>query len=154
LQTRKNPKFLIDVLSELPKDYNLVIAGRMYEERNKKSLEEYIKSQGEEERVQFTGFLSLEDLRRVYSNAEVYIHSAFFEGYGRTPVEAATCGTVPIAYEELPCVEDLEDVAVTYSDFDSKTVAKKVEEKKGIKVNFEPRNWAETAEDLKRVVKK
>ncbi|MFB6199914.1 MAG: glycosyltransferase [Candidatus Nanohaloarchaea archaeon] len=152
LQTRKNPEFLIDVLSELPEEYQLVIAGRKYDEENRERLEKCIREKGEEERVTFTGFLPLEDLRRVYSNASVYLHSAFFEGYGRTPVEAATCGTIPILCENLPCVEDLQDVAITYSEFDSKAVARKVEENKDFDVSFEPRSWSQASTDLQRTL--
>jgi glycosyltransferase involved in cell wall biosynthesis len=147
LVSRKYPEFLVDVAEETDKD--LVIAGRAGE--GKKRLKNYIQERNMEDKVHFTGYLSVEDLRRTYSNAGLYLHPALFEGYGRTPVEAAACGTKPIIHEDSGCEPDL-PIAETYKEWNLEKVAKLVEENFGEKVEYKPKTWEEFAEEFRQVL--
>ena len=51
-----------------------------------------VKSLGLDEEVIFTGFVSEEELARIYSNAECLVFPSFYEGFGWPPLEAMACG--------------------------------------------------------------
>ncbi|MFB6199570.1 MAG: glycosyltransferase [Candidatus Nanohaloarchaea archaeon] len=146
--TRKNPKFLLDVLEKLEDDTELVACGANLNPENVNRFLSEVEERKLEDRVNYMGKVSLENLRRLYSNAALYLHPARFEGYGRPPVEAATCGTIPVMYEEVPSYRDLSDVAVPFSDFDSRKVADLVNSNLGKEVNYTPRSWSESRKKL------
>jgi glycosyltransferase involved in cell wall biosynthesis len=151
LVDRKNPKFLIDVLYNLNKKYSLAIGGKSYNGDNKKGLIRYAKEKGVFDRVRFTGYLSTGELRAAYSEAGIYLHPAYFEGYGRTPIEAATCGTVPLLYKNIPSAKQI-DKAVTFEGFNPEAVAKLLKENIGKEIQFTPVEWNTTAKKIKTVV--
>lgn len=149
LGSRKYPEFIIDVAEET--DRNLVIAGKL--KQRKEEIQNYIENKEMEDQVQFTGYLSIKDLRRTYSNAGIYLHAALFEGFGRTPVEAAACGTKPIIPENTGCQPDL-PLAETYNEWNTEKVAQLVEENFAEKVEYQPKTWEEFAEQFREVLKR
>jgi glycosyltransferase involved in cell wall biosynthesis len=48
-------------------------------------------------RVHFTGYVSDEDLRALYSSCLAFIYPAIYEGFGLPPLEAAACGAAVVA---------------------------------------------------------
>jgi glycosyltransferase involved in cell wall biosynthesis len=48
-------------------------------------------------RLLFTGYLSDEDLRALYSSCKVFIYPSIYEGFGLPPLEALACGAPVIA---------------------------------------------------------
>lgn len=152
LMDRKNPEFLLEVLDFLPEEYMLVVAGNSYEDRNMRGLQKKAECKEFQNSVIFTGYVSLPELRRLYSHACVYLHPARYEGYGRTPVEAAMTGTLPILYSKLPCATDLKDVAITFDAFEPEDVAELIVENAGRSVSYEARSWEEAAEELREVL--
>ena len=48
-------------------------------------------------RVRLLGFLSKQELRAVYSLAEVFVFPSLYEGFGLPPLEAMACGTPVVA---------------------------------------------------------
>jgi glycosyltransferase involved in cell wall biosynthesis len=151
---RKNPDFLVDLLEELPDDYQLVHAGKIYDESNKEDFIEYAEKNGVRNQIEFLGYISQSDLRRIYTNAESYIHPAKYEGYGRTPVEAAACGTVPVLHSEIPSAECLENTAAVFEEFNAEKVARLVLDEAGRNIDYEPRTWKDTAEIIEEVLRK
>lgn len=144
LGSRKYPEFIINIAEKTGR--NLVIAGNL--KQRKEDIQKYIENKGMKNQVQFTGYLSTQDLRRTYSNAGIYLHAALFEGYGRTPVEAAACGTKPVIPENTGCQPDL-PVAETYNEWNTEKVAQLVQENFGQKVEYQPKTWEEFAEEFR-----
>lgn len=151
LLDRKRPEFLLDVLAELDPSLSLVICGNQYTDAGTK-LVDTAKRRGLANRLQFVGYVSDANLRRLYSQALVYFHSAENEGYGRTPVEAATCGTPVVVHEDIPSAADLSGVCRTFDEFDPVTVADLLEASAGETVEFTPRTWDDVAADLEQIL--
>lgn len=149
-QDRKNPEFLIDVLEKLPEKFQLVCCGDYLNEDRFEKFLIYSDKRGLRSRVHDVGYVSIEDLRMIYSNASVYLHPARFEGFGRTPVEAAVCGTRPIMYEGIPSSNLLGGKAEKFDNFKAQEVAKKIEQNSGEQINYSPRTWEDMASEFKQ----
>lgn len=96
LQPRKNLTRLIQAyLSYIKKSKDkskLVIVGKkawMYDDILKEACKK-------SDSIIFTGYVSTEDLVRLYNAATCFIYPSFFEGFGLPPLEAMACGT-PVA---------------------------------------------------------
>lgn len=61
---------------------------------------------GLEQRVQLLHSLSEEDLRAVYTHAEIVLFPSLAEGFGLPPVQAAACG-VPVVASDLPVLREV-----------------------------------------------
>lgn len=122
---RKNIEYLADVLSELPEDIELVVAGHSFDPERKQELLDKASRKQVLDRVNFTGYLSQTDLRRTYSNALAYFHPAFRGGYEMTPVEAEACGTPAFVYKKIPSSKEASHV---FSDFHTKKLADRIKE--------------------------
>ncbi len=82
-------------VSENLPEARLVIAGTGDEEE---SLQEFAASLGlSPEQVEFTGFVSEEEKRRLLQRAWVLVNPSFMEGWGIVSIEANACGTPVIA---------------------------------------------------------
>jgi glycosyltransferase involved in cell wall biosynthesis len=57
----------------------------------------FIRKSGITERLRFTGYLSDEELRGLYSSCKVFIYPSVYEGFGLPPLEAMACGAPVIA---------------------------------------------------------
>jgi glycosyltransferase involved in cell wall biosynthesis len=146
---RKNTQFLVDVLEKLPEDVWLVMAGDCYNKDSRMEFMQYAESNGQRDRIQHVGYISdTSELRRLYSNAEVYIHPSKFEGYGMAPVEAAACGTSPVLFRELPVADDVQDKGELFDEFDAAVVAEKCEQVFGETINYTPRTWEQSVQTL------
>lgn len=150
---RKNPEFLVDVLSHLDEKYQLLIGGKSYNEVNKRKFKEYAKEKGVTERINFTGYLSDQELRTAYTNAGIYLHPAYFEGYGRTPIEAAACGTTPVIYENVPSAQVIPQ-SVTFSKFDSYKVAQLIKKNIDVEIDYNATSWKETSKKIADIIGK
>lgn len=102
LEPRKNFPYLLkvaDSIFDYSSDYKLVIVGRIgwgkfsYIPKNKNQFV-------------FTGYVSDEDLHELYRGAKLFITLPIDEGFGRTPVEAALCGT-PVAVSDIPIFHEV-----------------------------------------------
>ncbi|WP_440005427.1 glycosyltransferase family 4 protein [Halomicrococcus sp. SG-WS-1] len=149
---RKRPGFLLSVLEELEPDIEFVICGNQYNSNSFKKLLRDAERRGLKDRIHTLGYVSQPNLRRLYTNAEVYFHAAESEGYGRTPVEAAACSTPVVLYKSIPSAKDLGDVSRTFDEFDPAEVASKIEVVAGEEVQYTPRTWDEVATELKEII--
>ncbi|MCA1642624.1 MAG: glycosyltransferase family 4 protein [Acidobacteria bacterium] len=73
----------------------LVVAGR--EGWLTRGLRARIEASPLRERVRFTGYVSDEDLRALYSACLAFVYPSLYEGFGLPPVEAMSCGACVIA---------------------------------------------------------
>jgi glycosyltransferase involved in cell wall biosynthesis len=94
LQPRKNHIGLIEAFSRLIKSrqlpHRLVIAGQdtWFGDR----VREAARDSGVEDRISFTGFVSDEDLLRLYNACDCFVFPSLYEGFGIPILEAMACG--------------------------------------------------------------
>jgi len=93
LEPRKNFSMLIrsfsQVLKEFP-DYKLLIAGSKgwyYDE-----IFETVSELNLENNVKFLGYVTEEELEKLYNLAEIFVWPTVYEGFGIPPLEAMKCG--------------------------------------------------------------
>src|SRR5260370_19669001 len=65
----------------------------------------FIKKAAIGERLRFTGYLSDEDLRALYSSCRVFIYPSVYEGFGLPPLEAMACGA-PVIAGRIPSLQE------------------------------------------------
>lgn len=116
IQPRKNLVGLIEAFAELKSEHpelphKLVVAGGKgwkYEE----SLQAIEKYQND---VVYLGRLEDDDRWPVYSNADLFVHASFYEGFGMWILEAFECGT-PVAVSNNSSLPEVGGDAAIYFD--------------------------------------
>jgi len=104
------------------KNLSLVLVGKedYFYRRVKKEAEKEDALEG----VNFTGFVSDEELAALYRNARLYCFPSFYEGFGLPPLEAMTYG-VPVVSSDRSCLpEILKDAAEYFNPDDLDQTAK------------------------------
>jgi len=104
------------------KNLSLVLVGKedYFYRRVKKEAEKEDALAG----VNFTGFVSDEELAALYRNARLYCFPSFYEGFGLPPLEAMTYG-VPVVSSDRSCLpEILKDSAEYFNPDDLDQTAK------------------------------
>jgi glycosyltransferase involved in cell wall biosynthesis len=66
----------------------------------------FIKESGISERLRFTGYLSDEELRGLYSSCKVFLYPSVYEGFGLPPLEAMACGA-PVVAGRIPSLQEV-----------------------------------------------
>ncbi len=111
---RKNVRPLIDVYKELRlagfHDHQLVLAGKHGD--GSRVLMEEIDRHGLKEGVVFTDYVDPDDLPLLYSGARCFVFPSSYEGFGLPPLEAISCGTPTIAYNNSSIPEVLGDAGI------------------------------------------
>ena len=88
----------LNVLHQEGIDFTATIAGGSFDANYVAQLEDFVKTQGMADRVQFTGLLSKEGLRDLYQNHNVYVlPSRFNEPFSIGLIEAMAAGLTCIA---------------------------------------------------------
>ncbi len=94
IEPRKNLSTLVRAFAEILRTTSLnpqlVIAGKQGWLTDE--LFSCIKDCGVGDRLRFTGYISDEDLRALYSSCRVCIYPSLYEGFGLPPLEAMACG--------------------------------------------------------------
>lgn len=67
---------------------------------------------GMEKEIVFTGFVSDDDLRVLYSNTDCFIFPSFYEGFGLPPLEAMACGAPVVCSNASSLPEVVGDAAL------------------------------------------
>ena len=80
------------------------------------------------ENVEFTGWLSDEDLQDLYGRASVYVQASRHEGFGLAVAEAMLAGCVPVVTDVTAMPEVVDGAGVLISSQDAETVARGVRE--------------------------
>ncbi|OGF27635.1 hypothetical protein A2331_04450 [Candidatus Falkowbacteria bacterium RIFOXYB2_FULL_34_18] len=124
----KNLGGLVNIFSKIRKKYpdlSLVLVGK--EDYFYKRLKTYVKDR-DFTNIIFTGYVSDQDLAKIYSKALAYIFSSFCEGFGLPPLEAMNHG-VPVLSSNKTCMpEILEDAALYFNpDKESDAIQKIIE---------------------------
>ncbi len=113
VQPRKNLGVIVHALAGVRRQYpeaRLVIAGKAGPEAV--PLRRLIHSLNLEDTVQFTGYISDEELRRLYAHCLAHLHPALYEGFGLTTVEAMVQGAPVIASDRSSIPEVVGDAAL------------------------------------------
>lgn len=79
------------------------------------------------ESVNFTGFISNEELNTAYHNASLLVQPSFYEGFGMPPLEALNCGT-NVVLSDIPVFKEIyKDFPVTFFECgNSEDLAEKI----------------------------
>lgn len=111
VEPRKNLKYLLKILIELNKageNIKILLVGRMGWNSDQE-LDLLLNELGD--KVIFTGFVNNEELGILYNNCKYFILMSLYEGYGRTPLEAALFGA-QIVVSDIPAFrENLNGIA-------------------------------------------
>lgn len=76
-------------------DLYLVIGGISLEGNNQ--IKQFVKERGLGEKVKFVSYVTDEELKCLYSKAELFLFPSLYEGFGLPPLEAMACGTPVVA---------------------------------------------------------
>src|SRR5207237_6870800 len=90
---RKNHQALLQAYAskkDFLKEYCIVVVGS--EHHRFGDVRQSAAALGVQDRVMCTGLLELEDLRLLYSHAEVMVFPSIYEGFGMPVLEAMACG--------------------------------------------------------------
>ena len=103
----KNFDYIIS-LAEHNKDKNFIVVGRIdgeYGERTKNVSN-----------IEFTGYISNENLHYLYKNCNGLILPSFYEGFGLPPLEALNCGCRCIAVSDIEVFKEVYGKVANFFD--------------------------------------
>jgi glycosyltransferase involved in cell wall biosynthesis len=105
-----------------PADLSLVLAGRagwLHEDFLKK-----VASSALRQRILFTGYVTDEELRALYSSCRAFVYPSLYEGFGLPPLEAMACGAPVVASRVGAHLEVLgEESALLFPPEDANSLA-------------------------------
>lgn len=87
IDPRKNLSRVINAFSQMRSKYKLVIVGS----KNKSFSNVQLNENDLNDNIIFTGYLSDEELIKLYNKAEIFVYASLFEGFGIPPLEAQAC---------------------------------------------------------------
>lgn len=128
IEPRKNLLTLARAFDELlrgtPLRPQLVITGK--EGWLTGELFSYLKGADVRERVRFTGYVTDDDLRALYSSCKAFVYPSLYEGFGLPPLEAMACGA-PVITSRIPSLmETVGDAARLVPPTDSRELAQAI----------------------------
>ena len=116
IEPRKNVAGLLRAYRRLRDDYKLtpalVLAGAPGWLSD--DVHELVKKLGLGKQCYFLGRVSSHDLLQLYNAAQCLVQPAFYEGFGRTPLEAMACGTPVIVSNVSSLPEVVGDAALLF----------------------------------------
>lgn len=86
----------------------------------------YLDESGIRDRVLFTGHLSDDDLRALYSSCRVFAYTSLYEGFGLPLLEAMACGAPVVTSNVGSIVETVGDAARLVSPTDASELAQAI----------------------------
>ena len=127
IEPRKNLLGLLkayNLLSnELKKEYKLVLAG--FKGWENKEIVDLINQ--DKENIFYLGFISDQELAKVYNLASCFLFPSFYEGFGLPVLEAMACGT-PVVCSDSSSIPEVGGDAVVYCDpYDINDIKDKIE---------------------------
>jgi len=124
LSTRKNISGLLEAFRILHEDYNidhkLVLIGPEDDPTNESDIDSKMIEPIGEDIIQL-GYVTDEQLKEAYSNAEALVFPSYYEGFGMPPLESMACGTPVIASNRtaIPEILDEAPIYINPSNIDS-----------------------------------
>jgi glycosyltransferase involved in cell wall biosynthesis len=116
LHPHKNLDRLIRAYARRKRDFKLVIAGmRGF---HAEAIDKLIVELGVADGVTITGWISREELYRLYARAHAFIYPSTFEGFGMPVLEAMAAG-IPTACSEIPPLREVAGDAALFFDPES-----------------------------------
>lgn len=107
IEPRKNLLTLLRAFEEILRSTalrpQLVIAGKKGWLTDE--LFSHVGKSGLEDRLRFTGYLTDEDLRALYSSCRAFVYPSLYEGFGLPPLEAMACGA-PVIASQIPAITE------------------------------------------------
>ena len=99
---KKNPMTLLRAFDAIRErtDATLVFCGGYKDEALFKAMQDFITQKGMDGRVQLLFRMGDEERNWLLSHAALFVTPSLFEGFGRTPVEAAICGVPVVSTKE------------------------------------------------------
>ena len=110
IDSRKNQILLVDMLKELENDQMgmpLYLIGPI-DSTEKLRIQKRVTELGVRSDIHFSGVMTSEKTREFMAGAQLYIHTAHRESFGRTLVEAMACHT-PVVALDYPAVHEILD---------------------------------------------
>ncbi len=118
LQSRKNQAGLIQAFTEMlharPElPHRLVLTGQ--ESWHSDTVHRAAAKSDVNERIHFTGYVSDEELLRLYNGCEFFVFPSFYEGFGLPVLEAMACGK-PVACSKSSALYETADACALLFD--------------------------------------
>ncbi|MBO6117660.1 MAG: glycosyltransferase family 4 protein [Bacteroidales bacterium] len=121
VESRKNILLCVKAMEEVSDDVHLVIVGKNTAYTRK--VIDYVNSHNLHERVHIYNNVSNEELKTVYSLAEIFVYPSLYEGFG-IPVIEAIANNLPVIAAKGSCLEEAGGEYSFYIDpFDVKDAA-------------------------------
>jgi len=126
IEPRKNLIGLLEAYNALSNDikeeYKLVLVG--FKGWENKEIMKLIEAN--KENIIYLGFITDQELAKVYNLASIFVFPSFYEGFGLPIIEAFACGT-PVLSSNATSLPEVGGDAVLYCDpHDSKNIAEKL----------------------------
>ncbi len=130
IYVQKNYLALVEAFKTLSERYpelTLSIAGREIDQVYANRIYEQTRAQGIEERVEFLGHLSLEEVEELYLDCHIFVFPSYVETFGNPLVEAMSVGA-PIACSNTAAMpEVVGDAALQFDPHSPQDIADKLE---------------------------
>jgi glycosyltransferase involved in cell wall biosynthesis len=118
VEPRKNLKTLLRAFSGLKNEgFQLLIAGASGW-KNSGIYAEYKKHDFSERDVKFLGYISDDDMNRLYAGASLFVFPSIYEGFGIPPLEAMASGTPVITSNVSSLPEVVGDSGIMITPYD------------------------------------
>jgi len=163
LDPRKNLKNLILAFKKLKlKNYKLLIVGSKNKVFSNHAIEQLIK---ETPNIEFTGYVSDEELVNLYQRAKLFVYPSLYEGFGLPPLEAMACGTPVVVSNVASLPEVCGDAAYYVNPYEVNDISRGIEtvlkdehlQKELIQRGLERTklfNWEKSAKKVKKIIEK
>lgn len=126
VEPRKNLLGLLQAYNLLDEkikaEYKLVLVG--FKGWNNSEIMSLIEQN--KENVLYLGFVSDEDLAKIYNLASCFVYPSFYEGFGLPPIESMACGTPVITSNIASIPEVCLDAALYCNPHDVKDISDKI----------------------------
>ncbi len=127
IEPRKNLLGLLEAYTlldeKIKSEYKLVLVGFKGWE-NSEIMDKINKNQ---ENIHYLGFVSDEELAKVYNLASCFVFPSFYEGFGLPPLEAMACGTPVISSHLTSMPEVCVDAALYCNPYEPNDIKNKIE---------------------------
>lgn len=118
-EPRKNLSFLVSLMPQLTfHGFSLLIVGAKGWGKTGATSEG--SSDYRSDNIKFSGFISIEELVKLYSAATVYVSAALNEGFGLPQLEAMSCGCPVVAAHNSAMIEVVEGAGETVRGWETK----------------------------------
>lgn len=125
---RKNVQMILRAFArikdQIPETVRIVLAGS--QGRSTAELQALARRKGIEDRVDFPGFIPVDEMASIYNGAKLFIYPSYYEGFGLPPLEAMACGIPVITSNTTSIPEVVGEGARTVSPDDDLQMAEEM----------------------------